>query len=126
MNTVTYTSTMYRGVTHKGMTEFSAGSFYAEDLSGAEGYARGGEVFEIEPKQALKLLVIDENFNFDIDAIWDNATTEMLEQYDGAICGFRTGQIVLFGKMTTTGEFVKTAAKDCLKEFAATYRRRDY
>lgn len=124
MNTVTYTSTMYRGVTQKGMTEFSAGSFYAEELSGAEGYARGGEVFEIEPKQALKLAVIDGDF--DIDKIWDNATAEMVEQYDGAICGFRTGQIVLFGKMTTTGEFVKTSTEDCFREFAATYRRRDY
>ena len=124
MNTVTYTSTMYRGVTQMGMTEFSAGSFYAEELSGAEGYARGGEVFEIEPKQALRLAVIDGDF--DIDEIWDNATEDIINQCDGAICGFKSGQIVLFGTMTTAGVFVKASAEDCMKEFAATYRRRDY
>jgi len=124
MSTVNYSSTMYRGVTQMGMSAFSAGSFYAEELSGAEGYARGGEVHEIEPKKTLKLAVIDGDF--DIDEIWDNATPEMIEQYDGAICGFRTGQIVLFGTMTTSGEFAKASAEDCMKEFAATYRRRDY
>ena len=124
MNTVTYTSTMYRGVTQKGMTEFSPGSFYSEEMSGAEGYARGGEVHEIEPKRALKLVVIDGDF--DIDEIWDNATEEMIDQYDGAICGFKSGQIALFGSMTTTGVFAKATAADCIKEFGATYRRRDY
>lgn len=126
MNTVTYTSTMYRGVTQQAMTEFSAGSFYAEELRGAEGYAHGGEVFEIEPKQPLRLVVIDGDFDFDIDEIWDNATAEIIEEYDGAVCGFSSGQIVLFGKMTTTGEFAKASPQDCLKEFAAAYRRRDY
>jgi hypothetical protein len=124
MNSTNYTSTMYRGVTQVGMSVFSAGSFYAEELSGAEGYARGGEVHEIEPKRALSLVVIDGDF--DIDEIWDNATSEMIEQYDGAICGFGSGQIVLFGAMATSGEFTKASAQDCMNEFAAAYRRRDY
>lgn len=128
MTTVTYSSTMYRGVTQKGMTEFSAGSFYSEELSGAEGYAHsGGEVHEIEAARPLKLLVISPDlFDFDIDEIWDHATAEMINNYDGAISDWGTRQICLFGTMKTTGEYVKSCAEDCLKEFAATYRRRDY